>query len=73
MKLSEAFDQVDVTLEQAQAILTNMVRDVRDASPELYQAVMDASANLQAPQNGARKEEKEESKAESKPALKAKE
>jgi len=49
MKLSEVFDQVEVTIEQAQAMLTALVTNLRDGNPELYESVMDSAANLQEP------------------------
>jgi len=46
MKLSQAFDQIDVSLGEAQAFLTNLVFNVRDRYPETYESIMQQIADM---------------------------
>jgi len=40
MKLSQAFDQIDVSLGEAQAYLTTIVTGMRDRYPDTYTDLM---------------------------------
>ena len=44
--LSDAFAQVEVTLEQASAILANLAANTRDAGNGVYEALMEGSSNV---------------------------
>jgi len=46
MKLTQAFDQIDISLEEAQAFLTTLVYNTRDRYPETYASVMQQIADM---------------------------